>query len=160
MELLPSQTGRRDRPVAGGLLVLASALLFSGVGAIVKAASAELPSEVVVFFRNATAMVFLTPWLLIRHRNLSLKTAVPHLHLLRAAAGLGAMYCFFIALGLLRLADAMLLCYTLPIFIPIIEWFWLKEPVSRKTKIAVTVGFVGITLVLKPGFGCFRRPGS
>ncbi len=61
MELLPSQTGRRDRPVAGGLLVLASALLFSGVGAIVKAASAELPAEVVVFFRNATAMAFLIP---------------------------------------------------------------------------------------------------
>ncbi len=159
MELLPPQTGRRDRPVAGGVLVLASALLFSGVGAIVKAASAELPAEVVVFFRNATAMAFLLPWLLIRHRNLSLKTNCLHLHLLRAAAGLGAMYCFFIALGRLRLADAMLLCYTLPIFIPIIEWFWLKEPVSRQTKIAVIVGFVGITLVLKPGFGLFQAAG-
>ncbi|MCK7512415.1 MAG: DMT family transporter [Desulfobacterales bacterium] len=96
---------------------------------------------------------------MIRHRNLSLKTSCPHLHLLRAAAGLSAMYCFFIALKLLRLADAMLLCYTLPIFIPIIEWFWLKEPVSRQTKIAVIVGFIGIALVLKPGFGLFQAAG-
>jgi drug/metabolite transporter (DMT)-like permease len=159
MELLPAQTGRRNRPVAGGLLVLTSALLFSGVGAIVKAASVELPAEVVVFFRNATAMAFLLPWLLIRHRNISLKTGCLHLHLLRAAAGLGAMYCFFIAVGRLRLADAMLLCYTLPIFIPIIEWFWLKEPVRRRTKIAVIVGFIGIALVLKPGFGLFQTAG-
>ena len=145
--------------MAGGLLVLTSALLFAGVGAIVKVAAADLPIEVVVFFRNAVAMAFLLPWLLIRHRNLSLKTSCPHMHLLRAVAGLGAMYCFFIALKLLRLADAMLLCYTLPIFIPIIEWFWLKEPVSRQTKIAVIVGFIGIALILKPGSGLFQAAG-
>jgi drug/metabolite transporter (DMT)-like permease len=150
---------RRSRPVAGGLLVLTSALLFAGVGALVKAASVDLPIEVIVFFRNAVAMAFLIPWLQIRHRGLSLRTSCPHLHLLRAASGLGAMYCFFIALKLLRLADAMLLCYTLPIFIPIIEWFWLKEPVSRQTKIAVIVGFIGIALVLKPGFGLFQAAG-
>jgi drug/metabolite transporter (DMT)-like permease len=159
MEPLTQPAVRRNRPVAGGLLVLASALLFAGVGALVKAASADLPTEVVVFFRNAVAMVFLLPWLLIRHRNLSLKTSCPHLHFLRAAAGLGAMYCFFIALKLMRLADAMLLCYTLPIFIPIIEWLWLKEPVSRQTKIAVIVGFIGIGMVLKPGFGLFQAAG-
>jgi drug/metabolite transporter (DMT)-like permease len=159
MEPLTIQATRRSRPVAGGLLVLTSALLFAGVGALVKAASADLPSEVIVFFRNAVAMAFLLPWILIRHRNLRLKTSCPHLHLLRAAAGLAAMYCFFIALKLLRLADAMLLCYTLPIFIPIIEWFWLKEPVSRQTKIAVLVGFIGIALVLKPGFGLFQAAG-
>jgi len=152
-------TAGRNRPVAGGLLVLTSALLFAGVGALVKAASVDLPTEVVVFFRNAVAMAFLLPWLLIRRRNLSLKSGCLHLHLLRAVAGLAAMYCFFIALKLLRLADAMLLCYTLPIFIPIIEWCWLKEPVSRQTKIAVIVGFIGIALVLKPGFGLFQAAG-
>jgi drug/metabolite transporter (DMT)-like permease len=159
MEPPALDAARRNRPAAGGLLVLTSALLFAGVGALVKAVSAELPSEVVVFFRNAVAMVFLLPWLLIRHRNLSLKTSCLHLHLLRALAGLGAMYCFFIALKLLRLADAMLLCYTLPIFTPIIEWIWLKEPVSRRTKIAVIVGGIGIALVLKPGIGMFQAAG-
>jgi drug/metabolite transporter (DMT)-like permease len=161
MEPLTLHASRRSRPAAGGLLVLTSALLFAGVGALVKAAAVELPTEVIVFFRNAVAMVFLLPWLRIRHRSLSLslKTSCPHLHLLRAASGLSAMYCFFIALKLLRLADAMLLCYTLPLFIPIIEWFWLKEPVSRQTKIAVIVGFIGIALVLKPGFGLFQAAG-
>jgi drug/metabolite transporter (DMT)-like permease len=159
MEPLTLHASRRSRPAAGGLLVLTSALLFAGVGALVKAASVELPTEVIVFSRNAVAMAFLLPWLAIRHQNMSLKTNCLHLHLLRAMAGLSAMYCFFIALKSLRLADAMLLCYTLPIFIPIIEWFWLKEPVSRQTKIAVIVGFIGIALVLKPGFGLFQAAG-
>lgn len=159
MEPLALHAARRNRPVAGGLLVLTSALLFAGVGALVKAASADLPTEVVVFFRNAVAMAFILPWLAIRHRGMSLKTSCLRLHLLRSTAGVGAMYSFFIALKLLRLADAMLLCYTLPIFIPIIERFWLKEPVSRQTKIAVIVGFLGIALVLKPGLGLFQAAG-
>jgi len=159
MDPLALYAARRNRPVAGGLLVLTSALLFAGVGALVKAASAELPTEVVVFFRNAVAMAFIMPWLAIRHRGMSLKTSCLHLHLLRSTAGVGAMYSFFIALKLLRLADAMLLCYTLPIFIPIIERFWLKEPVSRQTKIAVIVGFLGIALVLKPGLDLFQAAG-
>jgi len=159
VEPLALHAARRNRPVAGGLLVLTSALLFAGVGALVKAASAELPTEVVVFFRNAVAMAFILPWLAIRHRGMSLKTSCLHLHLLRSTAGVGSMYSFFIALKLLRLADAMLLCYTLPIFVPIIERFWLKEPVSRQTKIAVIVGFLGIALVLKPGIGLFQAAG-
>jgi drug/metabolite transporter (DMT)-like permease len=159
MEPLTIQAARRNRPVAGGLLVLTSALLFAGVGAIVKIAAADLPIEVVVFFRNSMAMVFFLPWLMMRQRNLSLRTGCFRLHLLRSTAGLGAMYCFFIAVKMMRLADAMLLSYTLPIFIPIIEWFWLKEPVSRQTKIAVMVGFIGIALILKPGSGLFQAAG-
>jgi len=125
----------------------------------VKVAAADLPIEVVVFFRNSMAMVFFLPWLMTRQRDLSLRTGCLHLHLLRSAAGLGAMYCFFIAVKMMRLADAMLLSYTLPIFIPIIEWFWLKEAVSRQTKIAVVVGFIGIAFVLKPGFSLFQAAG-
>jgi drug/metabolite transporter (DMT)-like permease len=159
VEPLTLDAVRCNRPVAGGLLVLTSALLFAGVGAIVKVAAADLPIEVVVFFRNSMAMVFFLPWLMMRQRGLSLRTGCLHLHLLRSAAGLGAMYCFFIAVKMMRLADAMLLSYTLPIFIPIIEWFWLKEPVSRQTKIAVIVGFIGIALILKPGSGLFQVAG-
>jgi hypothetical protein len=58
VEPLTLPATRRDRPVAGGMPVLTSALLFSGVGALVKAASVDLPSEVVVFFRNAVAIWF------------------------------------------------------------------------------------------------------
>lgn len=159
MQQLTSKATPRSRPLAGGLLVLTSALLFAGVGALVKVTSADLPTEVIVFFRNAVATVLFLPWLMMRRGSLTLSTNCLHLHLLRATAGLGAMYCFFIALKLLRLADAMLLCYTLPIFIPIIEWLWLREPVSRQTKMAVMVGFIGIILVLKPGFGLFQAAG-
>lgn len=159
MEFSAPKPARQDRPIAGGLWVLLSALLFAGVGALVKAASAELPSEVVVFFRNAVAMAFLLPWLMLHERGLSLRTSCLHLHLLRSAAGLGAMYCFFWTLKTMRLADATLLCYTQPIFIPLIERLWLREPVPRATVAAVLLGFGGIAFVLKPGSGLFQPAG-
>lgn len=156
---MPPTRSRRDRPVLGGVLVLCSALLFSGVGAIVKAVASGVSIEVIVFFRNAAAFAALIPYLIVIRRDLSLRTGCLRLHLLRATAGLSAMYTFFIAVKLLRLADAMLLSYTLPIFIPIIERFWLRERVTRRTQVAIALGFVGIVLILKPGSGLFQPAG-
>jgi drug/metabolite transporter (DMT)-like permease len=150
---------RTNRPLAGGLMVLLSALMFAGVGALVKLASQGLSTEMTVFFRNAMAMAFFMPWLLTRHNLRSLRTHCLRFHLLRAAAGLSAMYCFFYALRSLRLADAVLLNYTVPIFIPVLARLWLREPVGLRTKLAVAVGFIGIAMILKPGFGVFQPAG-
>jgi drug/metabolite transporter (DMT)-like permease len=66
------------------------------------------------------------------------------------------MYCFYYALAGLRLADAVLLAYTLPLFMPIIAYLWLKEQVSPRVWWAVGSGFVGVALVLKPTAGIFN----
>jgi drug/metabolite transporter (DMT)-like permease len=150
---------RRDRPVAGGLMVLLSALMFAGVGAMVKVASSGLPTEMTVFFRNAVAMLFFLPWLFLRRTPQTLRTNCLRFHLLRAAGGLGSMYCFFYAVGRLRLTDAVVLNYTVPLFIPIIARFWLREPVSRRTLCAVAVGFIGVALILKTGLELFQPAG-
>ena len=114
MEPLTLRATCRDPPVARGLMVLISALLFFfGVRTLVKAASVDQPSEMIFPPRNTGAMVFLVPRLFLSQRNLSLKTSIPQFHLLRAGGSLGAMCRFFFVLKLLRLADAMLLCYTL-----------------------------------------------
>lgn len=134
--------------------MLASALLFSGMGVLVKVASASLPNEMVVFFRSAMGLVFLLPWVW-RHGLHHLKTRHPGQHLVRAAAGLAAMYCYFYAIAHLPLAEATLLNYSTPLFIPFIAAAWLGEPVSRRVAAAVAIGFVGIALILKPGMHRF-----
>lgn len=148
-----------DRPLTGGFMVLLSALMFAGVGALVKVASSGIPAEMTVFFRNAVALVFFLPWLLARRTPQTLKTSCLRFHLVRSAAGLGSMYCFFYSVGRLRLADAVLLNYTVPLFIPMIAWFWLREPFGRRTLYAVVLGFIGVALILKPGFDLFQPAG-
>jgi len=135
--------------------MVASALLFAGMSAAVKAASFELPNGVVVFFRNLVGLLALLPWLRGSEAP-TLRTRHLGEHLVRGLAGLAAMYCFFYAIGHMRLADAVLLYYSLPLFLPLIERVWLKEPLPRGLGAPLTVGLLGVLLILRPGLGLFR----
>jgi drug/metabolite transporter (DMT)-like permease len=124
--------------------------MFASMGAVVKQLTQSLPSEMAVFMRNLFGLALLLP-LVWGNGFTTLKTQVFHLHLLRSVAGVSAMYCFFYALANLPLADGMLLKMTSPIFMPLIAWYWLSEPVHRTVLLAIGIGFIGVILVLNPG---------
>ena len=88
--------------VRGAALIVAAELMFAAMGATIRHLSTELDNEMLVFIRNAVGLILLLP-LFVREAP-TLKTHVPHLHLLRALAGLSAMYCFFYALAHMPLA--------------------------------------------------------
>ena len=139
----------------GALLMIASALLFALMGAAIKVASRTLPNVHVVFFRSALGLVALLPW--VASLGLAgLRTTRWREHLIRGLAGLASMYCFFYALAHMRLPDAVLLNYSLPLFMPFVEAVWLGEPVPRRLWGPVGVGFAGIMLILKPGLALFQ----
>jgi drug/metabolite transporter (DMT)-like permease len=145
-----------NEPVTGALFVLGSSLTFAVLGAIVKIVSSSLTNEMVVFFRNLCALLFILPWVGYSQPLEGIKTAYFRLHLLRSVSGLGAMYCFFYAIAHLQLSEAFLLAATAPLFIPLIAYIWIREPVTQKLRGAIFVGFVGIVLILKPGIGVFQ----
>jgi drug/metabolite transporter (DMT)-like permease len=135
--------------------MITSALLFALMGAGVKVASRSLPNAQVVFLRCALGLVALLPW--VAPLGLAgLRTSRWREHLVRGLAGLGAMYCFFYALAHMRLPDAVLLNYSLPLFMPFVEAAWLGEHVPRRLWGPVGLGFAGIALILKPGPGLFQ----
>jgi len=138
----------------GALLMILSALLFSCMGALIKYLSRHLPSEMVVFFRSAMGLLALLPWVWRRGFN-QLKTQKFRGHLVRGLAGLTAMYCYFYAIAHMPLAEATLLNYSTPLFVPFIAVLWLHEKIARKLWTAISIGFVGIMLILKPGFDLF-----
>jgi drug/metabolite transporter (DMT)-like permease len=141
--------------VSGAVQVILAGILFALMSGGVKLLAGTQPNAVIVFFRNAFALAAFLPWIL--HRGIgTLHTKVPQFHLLRSLAGLSAMYCFFFAIGRLELAGAVLLNYTLPLFMPLIAWVWLKEPVTRTIGLAVGLGFIGVLFVVKPGTSVFQ----
>lgn len=137
----------RMHPAA--LLILGSSFLFASMGALIKMVSPELGNPMVVFFRNAFGLLALTPWVW-RLRAEGLRSDHLHLHLIRDGTGLAAMACFFYAIPRLDLANAMLLNYSAPLFIPFIAWIWLKERIAPTVALAVPVGFIGLLMILKP----------
>ena len=138
-------------PRGAALLVLA-ALLFACAGAAVKEVSATVSTDLVVFFRSALSLVPLLPFFF-RAGIRGLATSCFRLHLVRALSGLAAMYCFFYAISRLHLAEAVVLNYSAPLFIPFVAHFWLGERVSRMLGLAAAIGFAGIVLIVKPGVG-------
>ena len=138
----------------GAAFMVASAFLFAAMGATVKLASQELSNTMVVFVRSALSLLMLLPWLAWQGPG-GLATRRPFEHLVRGLAGLAAMYCFFFAIGHMRLADAVLLNYSLPLFVPFIESAWLGEPFEKPLWPGIVIGFLGLVLILKPGLSIF-----
>ncbi|HKJ83178.1 MAG TPA: DMT family transporter [Mariprofundaceae bacterium] len=136
---------------------LLSAASFAGMAACVRVISQDLPQGEVVFFRNFIALLFLLP-LMLRSR-VSLRTERFRWHLLRAGAGLGAMYLYFYALAHLPLADALLLNYTSPLFITLFAVFWLKESWTLPRRRALAMGLAGVVLLFHPSSHLFSLPG-
>jgi drug/metabolite transporter (DMT)-like permease len=138
----------------GALFMVASALLFASMAAAVRVASRELPNAPIVFFRHFLMLLFLVPWLAREGRHALDTDDVPG-HLVRGLAGVSAVACYFYAIARLRLADAVLLNQSMPLFIPLVERLWLGETIPRRLWGVLLLGFVGLLLILRPGTGVF-----
>jgi len=139
----------------GALFLIGSSLVFSIVGALVKSLTAELPVEMVVFFRNASGFIYLIPWMMTQQLS-KLKTTRLLDHTARAVSGVLAMYCFFYAISKLHLAEAISLNFTSPLIIPLIAFVVLKERIPSNLLGFLSIGFVGVLLIVKPGMGVFK----
>ena len=143
----------------GALYMTAAACAMAVVGTSVKWATQDLPSPVVVFFRNLFGLAVLIP-IVTRPGAVSMKTKFLRFHLLRAAFGLCAMYCYFAAIDRLPLGKAVMLNFTSPIFIPIIARIWLKEKITPRIIGAVIVGFMGVAFIEAHAFHETAKPGE
>ena len=141
-------------PLPGAALLALSALLFAGMGVLIREASATVNNENIVFFRNFIGVIFFLPLLLSKGIR-PFKTKRLKSHLMRTSYGLAAMYCFFYAIAKLPLADAMVFTYSAPVFTPIIASLWLKEPLTKRMLAFSLLGLVGVILVAKPSDALF-----
>jgi drug/metabolite transporter (DMT)-like permease len=129
--------------------------MFSLSGVSIKLAASALPSESIVFWRNAASLLILAPWALLHRRrcfrrdNIKLITA-------RALAVLASLYCYYYSVALIPLADAVLLNFSSPLFVPLLGLLLFRLPLDRVVQLAVMIGFLGVTIVLQPGSGVFQ----
>jgi drug/metabolite transporter (DMT)-like permease len=135
--------------------MVSAALLFALMGVMVKLLSHSLPNAMVVFLRSGLSLLVLLPPILRRGLG-QLRTRHLREHIVRGCFGMGGMYCFFFVLAKLGLAEALLLNYSLPLFIPLVERAWLGEAVPRGVWRPIGIGMLGLIFILKPGLGLFQ----
>jgi drug/metabolite transporter (DMT)-like permease len=83
----------------------------------------------------------------------SLNTEKRAWHLLRTILAVGAMFGFFYGLSKMPLVTAFTLGYTAPLMVTALSAVFLDEPVGWRRWSAVTFGFVGVLIMLRPGTG-------
>ncbi|PTQ10192.1 EamA family transporter [Sphingomonas oleivorans] len=74
------------------------------------------------------------------------------LWLLRAGAAMVGTVCSVIAFTTLPMPEAFVLIFLMPLFVTILSVLFLKEQVGPWRWTAVVLGFLGVLVVLRPGF--------
>lgn len=105
----------------------------------------------IVFLRQLLGALFMLPWL-VRAGVGTLRTVRLPTHGLRACCGYAGLVCGYHALYLIPMSDTVALQFTLPIFTAIFAVLFLGERVGIHRWAAIFVGFVGVLVIVRPGF--------
>lgn len=140
-----------QNPGLGIALRVAAMFCMAGLAALVKWCSAKgVPVLEIIFFRNAFAFV---PVLLYIWKTSGfgvLKTRRPVGHFMRSSVGLVAMVCGFTAVSMLPLTQSTSISFSSPLFMTALSALILHEPVGRHRWAAVSVGFIGVVIMVHP----------
>ncbi len=150
MKAFGSETGHRPENLAvGGALTAAAFFCVALVATLAKVAGQYTSTGVLLLFQNLICLVFMVP-VVVRGGWPLLRTNKIGLHILRAVAGTGCWYALFVAITMIPLANATLLTYSAPLWMPLIAWAVTRQRVARATWIGAAIGFAGVILVLQP----------
>ncbi len=140
-----------NRKTKGIICIIAAAFGFSLMSVFVRLAG-DLPSFQKAFFRNLIALIFMAG-ALIKKKSGFLPQKGNGLYLLgRSLFGTIGIICNFYAIDRLVLADANMLNKLSPFFAIIFSALLLKEKPNIIQLGGVITAFVGMLMIVKPGF--------
>ena len=136
--------------------VLLGVFIFSSVDAIAKwlGGLGFHPTQIVMMrYCFGIVPVGVALWM---SRDVVLKSDKAVLHVVRGLLMCCALLQFFWGLKYIPLADAMAVAFTAPLFITALSVPVLREAVGAHRWAAVGIGFLGMLIILRPGFSSFQ----
>ena len=92
-------------------------------------------------------------FLIAYHGRKILRTSHPKLQVLRGAMAVGSATLYIAGVAFVPLADAVAVTFVAPFIVTILGALILREPVGWRRWIAVSLGFLGTLIVIRPGMG-------
>jgi len=124
-----------------------AALMVSGI----KLLSDDLNPFVIAFYRCLFGVLIMLPFMLYYH-PFSWFTNNLKLQIIRCTINVYSMISWFIAIGTLQLEKAAAIGFTTPLFTTLLAIILLGEVVKFQRIAALVVGFLGIIVVIRPGY--------
>ena len=153
---LKPSAGATDRPALGIAFMALGVSLVPIMDGIAKGLASDFHVIQIVWARFTFHLLWLVPFLFWYRRSQALIPRHPGLQLLRGGFLLAATLCYFSAIALMPIADALALLFISPMVVTLLAPIVLRERVGIWRWSAVVAGFIGALIVIRPGFGVFQ----
>lgn len=126
--------------------------LFSAVDAMAKFLTDSLHPVQIVWTRQLGLVLGVVVYMAIRGFGV-LRSEATKLQIIRGGLATTSGLLFVVAVSYVPLADAVAVSFVAPFLVTLMGALILREPVGLRRWIAVTIGFVGALIVIRPGMG-------
>ena len=137
------------------LFVILLSLLGTGTAAImvsgIKLLSQDLNPFIIAVYRCLFGVIIMLPFMIYNYPE-AWKTHNIKLQFVRSAINVYSMISWFTAIGTLQLEKAAAIGFTTPLFTTILAIIFLGEVIRIQRNTALIVGFIGILVVIRPGY--------
>lgn len=154
--MLKASVGEQSKASTGILLMCVGVACLCVNDAIAKMLTAGYSPLQILFLRNIIALPLAVLIAVKMGGREALRSYRPVTHFLRGTIWIAAAFLFFTGLSYLGLAEATVLVFAAPVFITALSAVVLKEHVGWRRWAAVLVGFMGVLVVVRPGFAAFQ----
>ena len=134
------------------VLNLSAWIILPFMDAIAKYLSSELSFFQITWARYFFTVFFTFPFMFLFFKNQLKWTKNPKLQFYRGLSLLLANICFFYSISIISMAKALTLAFVAPLITTSLSPFFLGEKVGLRRWFAVIIGFLGILIVIRPGF--------
>ena len=117
----------------------------------VKYLSNDLHPIIICFYRCLMGLILISPFI-IKNNFRALKSKNIKLQFSRVIINIFSMIFWFSAIGIMQFEKAAALGFTTPLFTTILAIIILKEKIRFHRTAALLIGFLGIIIIVRPGY--------
>lgn len=144
-----------SKSLYGVLLVICSGVLLASHDGVSKYLTLTYPVIMVVWLRYVVQTLAMIILFFPKMRWAILRTGRPWLQLLRGLCLLSISLLFISGLRYIPLAEATAVMFLAPLIVTVLSALVLDESVSKGQWLAVSVGFLGVLCIVRPGSDLF-----
>jgi drug/metabolite transporter (DMT)-like permease len=143
-------------PLRGIGLIVSAVFMFSSMDTVVKYMLRSYPLPPLIWARYAVHMLFMLVLLWPRMGVQLIRTSRPGLQILRGLLLVISTTFFYLSLTFLPLAEAAAISFVGPVLVTALSGPMLGERVTTRQWLAVTLGFIGVLIIIRPGGGLLK----
>lgn len=130
--------------------MLLGAILFALADAFGKLATQNYPLAQVIWLRCFFGFLIIAFFMVIKRDWKSFTTTRPGAHLIRSFFGIAMTGCMLTGLKYIPLAEVTAVVFATPIIVAVYSTFFLRESISKGMYVAISLGFLGVVIVVRP----------